>query len=123
VLRCQRNQTGLHDHLVMRQKAKALNNRGCSDDSVLRIFWIGFWELNRTNRYLSSDRENLHIGSTFLHKGIDVDIDIDPLVHCQPCNLPKADRRKSKRPRLAGRQDCLFCFWKGFGSDQSQTRI
>src|SRR5271170_4400484 len=36
----------------MRQKANALNNRGCSDDSVLRIVWVGFWELNRTNRYL-----------------------------------------------------------------------
>ena len=39
-LRCQRNQTRLHDHLVMRQKANALNNRGCSDDSVLRIVWV-----------------------------------------------------------------------------------
>src|ERR1700677_2326381 len=107
----------------MRQKANALNNSGCSDDSVLRILWVGFGELNRTNRYLRSDRENLHIGSTFLHKGIDAHIDIDSLVHCQPCDFPKADRRKSKRPGFAGRQDCLLCFWgKVLGSDQKPDK-
>src|ERR1700723_1909766 len=103
----------------MRQKANALNNRGCSNDSVLRIVWVGFWELSRTNRYLRSDRKNLHIGSTFLYKGIDAHIDFDSLVHCQPCNFPKVDCRKSKRPGFAGRQDCLLGFrGKVFRSDQ-----
>jgi hypothetical protein len=71
----------------LRQKANALNNRGRSDDSVLRISWVGFWELSRTNSYLPSDGENLHTGSTFLHNGIDAYIDIDSLVHDQPCNF------------------------------------
>jgi len=73
-----------------------------SDYSVLRIVQIGFGELDRTNRNLLSDGENLHIGSAFFDKGIDAHIDVDSLVLRQPRNFPQADRRKSKRPGFAG---------------------
>ena len=40
----------------MSQKANALYDRSRSDDSVLRIVRVRFWELNRTIRNLMDDR-------------------------------------------------------------------
>ena len=88
----ERDQT--YDQLVMSQKANALYDRSGSDDSVLRIVRVRFWELNRTNRNLISDRENLHIRGAFFDKRIYAHIDVDFLVLCQPCNFPQADGKQ-----------------------------
>src|SRR5271154_3272324 len=108
----------------MRQKANALDNRGCSDNSGLRIFWVGFWELNRTNRYLRSDRENLHIGSTFLHTGIEATTDFDSLFTANHAISQRLIAERASGPDLRAARIAFLAFGDSFsGAIRSQTRI
>jgi hypothetical protein len=82
----------------MFEKANTFNQRRSANDSVLWIARVGFRKLNRPNRDLLSDWEDLHVRGAPSDKGIGTDVNINSIVLRQPFNLPKADGRKSRRP-------------------------